>query len=208
MSTSSSKNRKSKGPTPAPASAQPKTAIPAATGTKAKKATSAVDVRRRQNRIIGVVAVAVIAVLAVGAGWMLLSRPSGGVTVGTGGAAMASSQGTVQQGNGGSWTNVSADTLAAMLAKKDFTLLDVKTPYIGEIEGTDAYIPYTDLTAHASALPKDKAAPVVVYCRSGNESRIAAQSLLDMGYTNIINLDGGMNAWTASGRQIVSKNRG
>ena len=27
----------------------------------------------------------------------------------------------------------------------DFTLLNVKTPYIGEIDGTDLYIPYTDL---------------------------------------------------------------
>jgi phage shock protein E len=184
---------------------------PASTGgTRAraasKKDTSALDARRRQNRIIGIAVIAVVAVLVVGAGWMFLSRPSGDVTAGTGGAAMA--QGTVEQGNGGRWTNVSADTLAAMLAKKDFTFLNVKTPYIGEIEGTDLYIPYTDLAARASELPTDKAAPIVVYCRAGNESRVAAQALIDMGYTDIINLDGGMNAWTASGRPIVNKNRG
>jgi phage shock protein E len=42
-----------------------------------------------------------------------------------------------------------------------------------------------------------------VYCRSGHESAIAAQSLVDLGYTNIDNLDGGMTAWTASGGQLI-----
>jgi phage shock protein E len=184
---------------------------PASTGgTRAragsKKDTSALDARRRQNRIIAIAGIAVVAVIAVVVGWTFLSRPSGDVTAGAGGAAMA--QGTVEQGNGGQWTNVSADTLAAMLAKKDFTFLNVKTPYIGEIEGTDLYVPYTDLAARASELPTDKAAPIVVYCRAGNESRVAAQTLIDLGYTDIVNLDGGMAEWTASGRQIVNKNRG
>ena len=43
--------------------------------------------------------------------------------------------------------------------------------------------------------------------RSGNGSAIAAPNLIDLGYTNIDNLDGGMNAWTASGRQPVRLNR-
>jgi rhodanese-related sulfurtransferase len=119
----------------------------------------------------------------------------------------ASGVGTVVQGTGGTWTNISPDTLAAKLKAKDFTLLNVKTPYIGEIAGTDLYLPYTDLTVRSSELPANKAAPVVVYCRSGHESAIAAQTLLNLGYTNILNLDGGMDAWTASGRQFVQVNR-
>lgn len=113
----------------------------------------------------------------------------------------------VEQGRGGSWSNVSADTLATMLKTKDFTLLNVKTPYIGEIEGTDLYIPYTDLAARASELPADKSAKIVVYCRAGNESRVATQTLLDLGYTNVWNLDKGMESWTASGRTLVQKAR-
>jgi rhodanese-related sulfurtransferase len=132
-----------------------------------------------------VVAVGIALALAGGAG-------SGGT-----------SDGTLVRGNGGTWTNISADTLATKLEHKDFTLLNVKTPYIGEIKGTDLYIPYTDLSARVAELPADKAAPIVVYCRSGNESAIASQTLLDLGYANIENLDGGMNAWSASGRQIV-----
>ena len=145
----------------------------------------------------------VVALIAVIAGWALLSGQSG-----TGGStASGGSKGTVVQANGGHWTNITPDALASMLEKKDFTLLDVKTPYVGEIAGTDLYIPYTDLTARATQLPADKGAKIVVYCRTGNESAVAAQTLIDLGYTNIDNLDGGMTAWTASGRQIVQLNR-
>jgi phage shock protein E len=154
--------------------------------------------RASRNRLllaVGGLAAALVAVVAVWA-----------IATGGGGTGSAST-GKVIQGNGGTWTNISAGQLATMLKAKDFTFLNVKTPYIGEIEGTDLYIPYTDLTARAAELPKDKTAKVVVYCRSGNESAIASQTLLDLGYTNILNLDGGMNAWTAAGHSLVQKAR-
>ncbi len=121
--------------------------------------------------------------------------------------ATSSQVGVTVQGVGGHWTNVSPDQLAQMLTHKDFTLVNVKTPYIGEIEGTDLYIPYDQLAARASELPSNKSAKILVYCRSGVESAQAAQTLLDLGYTNVWNLDGGMNAWQASGRTLVNKNR-
>ena len=114
---------------------------------------------------------------------------------------------TIVQGQGGHWTNVTPDRLAQMLTEKDFTLVNVKTPYIGEIDGTDLYIPYDQLSARASQLPATKSAKMLVYCRSGVESAQAAQSLLGLGYTNVWNLDGGMNAWQSSGRTLVQKNR-
>ena len=94
-----------------------------------------------------------------------------------------------------------------MLKSKDFTLVNVKTPYIGEIDGTDLYIPYDQIASRVSELPADKGAKILVYCRSGVESAQAAQTLLNLGYTNVWNLDGGMNAWTAAGGQLVQKNR-
>jgi len=114
---------------------------------------------------------------------------------------------TIVQGQGGQWTNVTPNRLAQMIQSKDFTLVNVKTPYIGEIDGTDLYIPYDQLTARASDLPSTKSAKILVYCRSGVESAQAAQTLLNLGYTNVWNLDGGMNAWQASGRSLVQKNR-
>ena len=114
---------------------------------------------------------------------------------------------TIVQGQGGHWTNITPDRLAEMLTHKDFTLLNVKTPYIGEIDGTDLYIPYDQISARASQLPAVKSAKILVYCRSGVESAQAAQTLLNLGYTNVWNLDGGMNAWQSSGRTLVNKNR-
>jgi rhodanese-related sulfurtransferase len=114
---------------------------------------------------------------------------------------------TIHQGTGGQWTNVTPDRLAQMLQTKDFTFVNVKTPYIGEIDRTDLYIPYDQLTARASQLPQAKDAKILVYCRSGAESAIASQTLLTLGYTNVWNLDGGMNAWQSSGRTLVQKNR-
>lgn len=149
--------------------------------------------------------VVVVAIVAVGGLALVLS--GGGKGSAATGSPGTGNAGTVVQGSGGTWTNISPDTLAAKLGAKDFTLLNVKTPYIGEIDGTDLYIPYTDLAARATELPTNKAAPIVVYCRSGAESAVAAQTLVSLGYTNILNLDGGMNAWQASGRTLVQKNR-
>ncbi len=162
-----------------------------ASGRTASSRGSSPSARGTWAWVIGGVVVAVVAVII------------GIVLVNGGSSTSAGSEGTLVRGNGGTWTNISADTLASKMQTKDFTLLNVKTPYIGEIRETDLYIPYTDLAARASELPADKAAPIVVYCRSGNESAIASQTLLDLGYTNIENLDGGMNAWSASGREII-----
>ena len=161
-----------------------------------------------RTRLYLAIAVAVVALIVVaGVGFVAVGGlGSGGGTTAGGGTPAAAGE-TVVQGNGGHWTNVTPDRLAQMLDSKDFTLLNVKTPYVGEIEGTDLYIPYDQLSARAGELPASKSARILVYCRSGVESKAAAQTLLDLGYTNVWNLDGGMNAWTASGRTLISKNR-
>ena len=137
------------------------------------------------------------------AAFMLLGRSG---SAATSGPPLANGE-SVHQAQGGQWTNVTADRLAEMLKTKDFTLVNVKTPYIGEISGTDLYIPYDQLTTRAAELPKSKDAKILVYCRSGVESAQGAQTLLNLGYTNVWNLDGGMNAWTTSGRTLIQKNR-
>ncbi len=103
--------------------------------------------------------------------------------------------------------DITVADLRTELQHKDFTLLNVKTPYIGEIEGTDLYIPYDELAARASELPADKSAKIVVYCRTGNESSIASKALASLGYSHIENLTGGMTAWTAAGGTLVQKAR-
>lgn len=147
--------------------------------------------------------------IAAGALALLAVVAIGFVALNGGGSSAPSlpSGESMVQGQGGHWTNVTPDRLAEMLTHKDFTLLNVKTPYIGEIDGTDLYIPYDQLTARQSELPANKSAMILVYCRSGVESAQAAQTLLNLGYTNVWNLDGGMNAWQSSGRTLIQKNR-
>lgn len=94
-----------------------------------------------------------------------------------------------------SFTNISAQNLSDKLENKDFYLLDVHIPEQEHIEKTDAFIPYTDLRKRADELPKDKSTPIVVYCRSGGMSLEASQTLVDLGYSEVMNLQGGRNAF-------------
>jgi len=109
---------------------------------------------------------------------------------------------TVAVGNG-SYTDVSADGLALMLEDKSFPLINVHVPYAGEIEGTDAFIQFDQIADNLDLLPADKDARIVLYCRSGSMSAESARTLVDLGYTDVWNLDGGMIAWQNSGRPLV-----
>ncbi len=84
---------------------------------------------------------------------------------------------------------------------EEYTIINVHIPYEGEIEGTDAHVPYNDLDALTAALP-EKGAPIVLYCRSDRMSEIAARALLDQGYTQVWDVPGGMIAWQESGRPL------
>lgn len=92
-----------------------------------------------------------------------------------------------------------------MLAAKDFALINVHIPYAGEIEGTDANIPYTDIEGLEAHLHNDHAAKAVLYCRSGSMSLDASTKLVERGYCQIYDMPGGMNAWTAAGFTLVDK---
>ena len=87
---------------------------------------------------------------------------------------------------------------AALIEEDEVTVLNVHVPYEGEIIVTDAFVPFDTIGSWAD-LPQDRSAPIAVYCRSGNMSATATETLVDMGYTNVVDLDGGMNAWTAQG---------
>jgi rhodanese-related sulfurtransferase len=45
----------------------------------------------------------------------------------------------------------------------------------------------------------DAAAPIVLYCGGGYRSVLAADALQNMGYTNVISMDGGWRGWTEAG---------
>lgn len=94
-----------------------------------------------------------------------------------------------------------------LIAKSDVFTVNVHTPYEGEIAGTDAFIPYDTITASLDKLPKDKNVKIALYCKSGRMSAEAAKTLNALGYTNVYQLVGGMNAWEKSGYTVKRNDR-
>jgi rhodanese-related sulfurtransferase len=93
-------------------------------------------------------------------------------------------------------------TFADRTRDKGAALINVHVPYEGELEHTSAFIPFDHIAGDAR-LPKDKDTELLLYCRSGRMSEIAATALHGAGYTRLAHLEGGMRGWEAAGRKLV-----
>lgn len=83
-----------------------------------------------------------------------------------------------------------------MDTKKDIVILDVREQEEyddGHIKGA-ILIPYTEIETVAEKTIPDKSKEILVYCRSGRRSKIASQSLVKIGYTNVKEF-GGIIDW-------------
>ena len=103
---------------------------------------------------------------------------------------------------GGSYKNVVPQELNTMLKDKDFVLINVHIPFAGNIARTDQSIAYDEIEQNLSQFPVDQNAKVVLYCRSGRMSQIAAEKLVSLGYINVWNLKGGMVEWEKEGFEL------
>jgi rhodanese-related sulfurtransferase len=109
--------------------------------------------------------------------------------------------------------NLTPDEVAAELDAPDVVLVDVREP--GE-QLTDGVIPgalaaprgmlefHADPASpyHLAALTPDRR--VIVHCKSGARSALAAAALADLGYTRVAHLDGGILAWRDAGRPVAT----
>lgn len=92
---------------------------------------------------------------------------------------------------------------AAAVAETDRLTINVHVPFEGDIAGTDLSIPFDRIADQADRLPADRSTALAIYCRSGPMSTTAAETLRDLGYTDVVELRGGMRAWQADGRPLT-----
>ena len=81
------------------------------------------------------------------------------------------------------------------------TVVDVREPAEWDethISGAK-HLPRGLLEYRAAEQLPDKDARIVIHCASGGRSALAAKSLKEMGYTNVANMEGGINAWREKG---------
>ena len=58
-----------------------------------------------------------------------------------------------------------------------------------------ATIPRGSLELNIDQVTADKDKPIVLYCGGGSRSALAAKSLKDMGFRNVMSLVGGYRGW-------------
>lgn len=105
---------------------------------------------------------------------------------------------------------VNVETFEKGLQNTEVQLLDVRT----DEEYAEAHLPdalqadVNDGKAFAKKIAGlDKNKPVYVYCRSGRRSQKAANQLKAQGFKEVVNLDGGIEAWKEEGKPVETNNQ-
>ena len=95
------------------------------------------------------------------------------------------------------YEQISAEKAQELMdTEKDYVILDARTQEEfdeGHIKGA-IMIPEYEITNRAEQELPNKEQLILVYCRSGRRSKIAAQALVDLGYTNVKEF-GGIIDW-------------
>jgi len=93
-------------------------------------------------------------------------------------------------------------------AGKEVVILDIRQkserPIMGSISEGDIHVPRGYLEIQTYSKIKDRDAEIVVFCGKGIRSAFAANTLTEMGYTNVKNLQGGVKAWKEAGLSTVA----
>ena len=99
---------------------------------------------------------------------------------------------------------------APSLREKGFILVDVRSVEehdTGAIPGTDANIDFREMAQRHKEIGAGPDDHIVVYCQSGKRSNIAADTLAELGYRNVYNIRGSVNAWMQAGFPLAGGRR-
>ncbi len=121
-------------------------------------------------------------------------------------AAVLLVSGCSSSAGGGAVSTVQPEEFVTAMAEPGTVVIDVRTPpeyAAGHVDGAvNIDVQGPDFADSVSALPKDTT--YAVYCRSGNRSTAATGQMADLGFTSLVNLDGGLVDLQAAGAPIVS----
>jgi rhodanese-related sulfurtransferase len=100
---------------------------------------------------------------------------------------------------------VQIPTIQADQVPADAYMLDVREPdeWAAGHAPDAVHLPLMDIPARLEEVPRD--GDVIVVCRMGGRSAQAVMYLMQNGYDNVVNLDGGMRDWAAAGKPMVSE---
>lgn len=97
-----------------------------------------------------------------------------------------------------SYKQITTEAAARMMADEtNYIILDVRTPeeYAEGHIANAVNIPNETIGSNEIEELPDKSQLIMIYCRSGNRSKQAADKLVKLGYTNIVEF-GGINIWS------------
>jgi len=88
-----------------------------------------------------------------------------------------------------------SELIRKLQSQADIELIDVREPHEhDQFNIGGRLIPLDEIMREVENIPRDK--EVVLYCKMGIRSQIAIQRLQEkFGFTNLVNLQGGMEAW-------------
>jgi len=131
-----------------------------------------------------------------------------------GAVALAGCSGTADDGNRAAspaqeeanGQSLDAAAFGAFVTSDEVTILDVRTPEEfgdGHLKGAaNLDVSAADFTTQVANL--DPGGIYAVYCRSGNRSQAAMTIMRDSGIGAVVDLVGGIEAWTQSGGDVVT----
>ena len=98
-------------------------------------------------------------------------------------------------------TCTAADVKGRLARGERFHLIDVReeSEFAKDRAAGSRHLGKGILERDIETVVPEKTAPIVLYCGGGYRSVLAADALQQMGYTNVVSMDGGIRAWREAG---------
>ncbi len=103
-------------------------------------------------------------------------------------------------------SSISVQRLAERMGQGNFDLIDVRTPLefrqVHAVKATNIPLDKLDPRTVMEARPGSTSEPLYVICKGGARSAKAQQKFLDAGFANVVNVEGGTEAWIGAGLPV------